>query len=132
MFALSTVLSTESVIMLSVLFLLFFKHWYIDFVRQTDEQVKYKGVYGHPVGLGHSAEHGLATALIFCIFISFGWAIFLGLVDFVLHYHIDYAKMRYGNRDIKTKQFWAQLGLDQFAHQITYLILTAFAVAIGT
>ena len=49
----------------------------------------------------------------------------LAVGDFVLHYHIDYCKMHYGNRDIKTPAFWAQLGLDQMAHQLTYIGIAA-------
>jgi hypothetical protein len=92
-------------------------------VNQTDEEVSGKGIYGNTKGIQHSLKHGFATFLIFAIFISLPTAIFVGFIDFVLHYHIDYVKMNYGNRDIRTKQFWAHLGLDQFAHYLTYLYL---------
>jgi hypothetical protein len=46
-----------------------------------------------------------------------------GIIDFIIHYHVDYCKMRFGNRDITTKAFWAQLGLDQLAHLFCYLLL---------
>lgn len=110
------------------LILLQIKHWYIDFVNQSDEEVAHKGVYLNWLGIKHSLKHGIATAIIFLLFVEFEGALLLGFIDFVLHYHIDYCKMRYGNRDIKTKQFWAQLGLDQLAHQITYLGLVALIV----
>ena len=45
--------------------LLFIKHWYIDFVIQTDEEVKHKGIYGNWTGIVHSLKHGLATLIIF-------------------------------------------------------------------
>ena len=105
-----------------LLWLLFFKHWYIDFVNQNDAEVKGKGIYGNWIGLGHSIKHGLATALIFGFFIwDFQVAVILGLIDTTIHYHVDYCKMRFGNRDITTPAFWAQLGLDQLAHYTTYL-----------
>ena len=102
--------------------LLFVKHWYVDFVNQNEEEVKCKGIYGNWIGLGHSIKHGVATALIFTFFVwEFETAIILGFLDFLVHYHVDYVKMRFGNRDIKTPAFWAQLGLDQLAHYSTYL-----------
>lgn len=113
---------------LAILTLLVIKHWYFDFVHQNDEHVKHKGIYGHPRGIEHSAWHGFATFLIFWLVLPLQAAVFVGLVDFFLHYHIDYVKMRYGNRDMTTKQFWAQLGLDQLAHMLTYIFLIWFMI----
>ena len=110
------------------LFLLFIflqiKHWYIDFINQSNEEVASKGIYGDRLGIDHSAKHGIGT--MFCIVAAIGtpyiaFAAILGFLDFILHYHIDWAKMNWGNRDIKTKQFWAHLGLDQMLHQLTYI-----------
>lgn len=102
--------------------LLFVKHWYIDFVDQNDEEVKHKGIYGDFVGMMHSIKHGLATALVFAIVDPFVVnVLLLGAIDAVLHYHIDWIKMKFGNRNIATRAFWAQLGLDQLAHYFTYL-----------
>jgi hypothetical protein len=108
--------------MFLVLIALFVKHWYIDFVNQTDEEVKGKGIYGNAHGIMHSLKHGVATGIIFALFVfNFEIAVVFGFVDFVLHYHIDFCKMRFGNRDITTKAFWMQLGLDQLAHAVTYI-----------
>ena len=113
---------------LLILVLLQIKHWYIDFVNQTDAEVASKGIYGDWPGIQHSGKHGLATMLIFIPFVGLQVAFILGMVDFVIHYNTDWAKMHYGNRDIKTKAFWAQLGLDQMVHQLTYLALIALVV----
>jgi hypothetical protein len=113
---------------LLILILLQIKHWYVDFVQQTDAQVKHKGIYGHPIGMVHSGWQGAFTAVIFWIWLPATDALFLGLVDFFLHYHIDYVKMHFGNRDITTKAFWAQLGLDQLAHQLTYIFLIWYTI----
>jgi hypothetical protein len=116
-------MTTEIIVFL---LLLQIKHWYIDFVNQSDIEVKGKGIYGNYHGLMHSAKHGLGT--IICALFVAGhtyiiFAIILGIVDFVTHYHIDWTKMNYGNRDISTPQFWNHLGLDQMAHQLVYLLL---------
>jgi len=103
--------------------LLFIKHWYIDFVIQTDEEVKHKGIYGNWTGIVHSLKHGLATLIIFiAVDVSVGIALAIALLDIVIHYHVDWTKMNFGNRDITTPQFWNHLGLDQLAHYLTYLI----------
>ena len=102
--------------------LLFIKHWYIDFVIQTDEEVKHKGIYGNWTGIVHSLKHGLATLIIFiAVDVSIGIALAIALLDTVIHYHVDWTKMNYGNMNIKTPQFWNHLGLDQMAHQFSYI-----------
>jgi Protein of unknown function (DUF3307) len=106
---------------LLVLILLQIKHWYIDFVNQSEEEVQYKGTYLDWRGVKHSLKQGVATMFVFFWFIDPISSFILGLIDFILHYHIDFCKIRFGNRDIKTPQFWAQLGLDQMAHQLTYI-----------
>jgi hypothetical protein len=107
---------------ITILVLLQIKHWYIDFVNQSEEEVNHKGIYLDWKGVKHSVKHGLGTFLCLFLFVyDVEVALILAAFDFVLHYHIDWIKMRFGNRDIYTKTFWAQLGLDQMAHQLTYL-----------
>jgi hypothetical protein len=105
-----------------ILVLLQIKHWYIDFVNQTAEEVAHKGIYLDWLGMKHSIKQGLGTFLCLYLFVhDVEVTLIMAFLDCVLHYHIDYIKMHYGNRDIKTPAFWAQLGLDQMAHQLTYL-----------
>lgn len=111
-----------------ILILLQIKHWYIDFVNQTDDEVAHKGIYLDWTGAKHSVKHGLATFVILFLFAPVGWAVFLAIVDIVLHYHIDWLKMNKGNRDIRTKEFWNHLGLDQMAHQIGYLLIVGILI----
>ena len=111
--------------------LLFIKHWYIDFVNQSMDEVHGKGIYGNWLGIRHSLKQGVATMAIF-LFLGCGLLIapFLGLLDFVIHYHTDWTKMHYGNRDITTPQFWNHLGLDQLVHYMTYLGLVYAATVL--
>ncbi len=106
-----------------ILILLQIKHWYIDFVNQTNEEIQLKGVYGNWKGIRHSVKHGLASILIFALFAPPGWAIILGIVDALFHYHIDWVKSNKGNKDVNDPEFWNHLGLDQLAHQIIYILL---------
>jgi hypothetical protein len=103
--------------------MLFIKHWYIDFVYQTDDEIQHKGIYGDWTGVKHSLKHGIATAVIVFLFTDITTGFLLGVIDAIIHYHTDYVKMRYGNRDIKSKQFWNHLGFDQLVHYSTYLFL---------
>lgn len=125
----------EAVLLLLVL--LQIKHWYIDFVDQDDEEVKHKGIYLDWLGVKHSLKQGVGTFFMFAVWITFFGAqvysylpfiISLSLLDFIAHYHIDWCKMNYGNRDITTPAFWNHLGLDQMAHQITYLLIAYLVI----
>jgi hypothetical protein len=110
-----------------VLGLLFIKHWYIDFVNQSDEEVKSKGIYGDGAGIGHSVKHGLGTMGAILVIFGGHYFIFAGtmaIIDAATHYHIDWMKMNYGNRDITNPKFWNHLGLDQMAHNFVYLFIT--------
>lgn len=114
-----------------ILVLLQVKHWYIDFVNQDMEEVNHKGKYLHWLGVKHSLKQGLGTLIVLCSVT--GWhyidvAIILATADFLAHYHIDWAKMNYGNRDITTPQFWNHLGLDQMAHQLCYIAIAGLTI----
>ena len=112
--------------MIAFLFRLFLKHYVVDFIMQTDDMVKGKGIYGNIHGINHSLQHGIGTAFasVICITQPIYWVI-LPIADALIHYHIDYIKMRFGCRDVTKPLFWNQLGLDQFAHYVTYLAMAA-------
>lgn len=115
--------------MLFVLTLLFIKHWYVDFVNQTAAEIESKSRYLSPQSMWHSAKHGIGTGIAFLLTgTSLFGAVLLALADFLLHYHIDWTKMSFGNRDISCPQFWSHLGLDQLAHSLTYLVLVYLAL----
>lgn len=109
----------------AILLCLFTKHFIVDFPLQTPFQWMNKGTYGHPGGLLHSGLHGIATILIFLFFTTAPLAIFLGFLDAIIHYHIDYAKMNLNRikewKCDKNPEFWTLLGLDQYLHALTYL-----------
>jgi hypothetical protein len=111
---------------LILLVLLFTKHFIIDFPLQTPYQYQNKGKYGHPGGLLHSGLHGATTFLILSFFTPL--AIVFGIVDFLVHYHIDWAKVKLNNHFQLTSenpQFWTLLGLDQYLHAMTYIAMVS-------
>jgi hypothetical protein len=115
-----------------ILALLFVKHWYIDFVNQSMEEVVGKGIYGNAHGIMHSIKHGIGTAIVMSLFLNdFPFAVMLGFIDFVLHYHIDWLKININkkyNYTTENPKFWAWLGADQLAHSLTYLWLVWMVV----
>lgn len=121
---------------LLLLLLLQVKHWYADFKIQTYMQTVRKGVWLDPIGISHSCEHIIATyvaLLIFSLFVSplAGLMILLiGLIEGILHYIIDFIKVKYGCKDNTKPLFWDQFGQDQLAHQICYLIMAAILLHI--
>lgn len=107
-----------------LLVLLQIKHWYIDFVNQDMEEVNHKGIYWDWRGMKHSVKQGIGTMACLMVIASpdyWEYCLIMGMIDFIAHYNIDWMKMNWGNRDIQTPAFWNHLGLDQMAHQLTYI-----------
>jgi hypothetical protein len=112
---------------LLILALLFSKHFIIDFPLQTPYQWQNKGTYGHPGGLLHSGLHGAATFVILSFFTPVAYL--FAIADFLVHYHIDWAKVKLNGHLQLTPEnprFWTLLGLDQYLHAMTYIALVTF------
>jgi hypothetical protein len=117
--------------MFEALFLLFVKHFVCDFPLQTSPWMyRNKGIYLHLGGIAHSAVHALGTWLVLVFFIG-EQAWLYALLDFIVHYHIDWAKLKLNKRfDLRpdnSNWFWILLGLDQLAHHITYFVIIYYA-----
>lgn len=113
---------------LALLLCLQIKHWYADFKIQTYMQTIRKGVWLDPIGISHSMDHvvcSLAALLVFSLFhaLSGSLIILVTLAEGTVHYIIDFIKVKYGCKDNTKPLFWNQFGLDQLAHQATYLIM---------
>ena len=112
-----------------LLFLLLqIKHWYADFCIQTYAQTVRKGIYRDPVGISHSIDH-IWTSLVVLLIFSFFFTIspidilVVAIAEGIIHYHIDWTKVHFGCKDLTKPLFWNQFGLDQLAHQITYIVM---------
>lgn len=120
---------------LFLLMLLQVKHWYADFKIQTYLQTVKKGVWLDPIGLSHTVDHvytTLVALILFSIFFPLDPAkiILVAFLEGFLHYIIDYVKVKYGCKDNTKPLFWNQFGLDQLAHQITYIIMAWYLLLI--
>jgi hypothetical protein len=104
------------------------KHFYADFVLQTYMQTVKKGVWLDPVGISHTTDHiwcTLVVLLLFSLFVPISGAviIIIALIEGAIHYLVDYNKVKYGSKDNTKPIFWTQFGLDQLAHQATYIAM---------
>jgi hypothetical protein len=119
-----------SLLLLSLL-LFQIKHFLFDFVLQNSYQIRHKGDYLHPGGLLHAGGHALGSIPALWMLtqapnVIAGFVLF----EFVLHYHIDWAKAhvdRALHLNHNNHAYWVVFGADQFAHQLTYLGM-AYAV----
>lgn len=109
-----------------LLILLQIKHFICDFPLQAfPYQYKNKGIYGHFGGILHSLIHTIGTFIVLYFFTE--KAIYLAILDGIIHYHIDWAKMnindKFNFRPDNSQLFWILLGFDQLLHQLTYLLI---------
>jgi hypothetical protein len=111
--------------------LLQIKHCYADFVLQTYMQTIKKGVWLDPIGISHTLDHiycTLITLLVFSFIVPLGAGVILltAVIEGIIHYLVDFTKVKYGSKDNTKPIFWTQFGLDQLAHQVTYLGMVAY------
>ena len=113
---------------LALLLLLHIKHWYADFKIQTYMQTVKKGVWLDPIGISHTIDHIWTTMVCLMLFslyhpVAAGTIVLVATLEGVYHYMIDYTKVKYGCKDNTKPLFWNQFGLDQLAHQLSYLVM---------
>jgi hypothetical protein len=116
---------------LLLLLLLQVKHWYADFKIQTYMQTVKKGVWLDPIGISHTLDHIWTTLIVLFIFsflhpITITAIVVIAVCEGIYHYMVDYTKVKYGCKDNTKPLFWNQFGLDQLAHQASYLAIAAY------
>jgi hypothetical protein len=107
------------------------KHWYADFKIQTYMQTVKKGIWLDPIGMTHTRDHILASVVALVLFslihpVSIVVIVVIVLLEGLTHYLIDFTKVKYGCKDNTKPLFWNQFGLDQLAHQTSYLVIAAY------
>jgi hypothetical protein len=118
---------------LLILTVLQIKHYIADFWIQSYAQTVRKGIYRDPVGISHTLDHVIGTLAVLAILTPFlpispAMILVCGLVDLIVHYHVDWLKVRFGCKDIAKPRFWRDFGADQLAHQLTYLLFAYLLV----
>lgn len=118
-------MAPQTALALSALLAFEVKHFLCDFVLQTAYQVRTKGIYGHLGGFIHSGLHiaGTIPALVI-MGASVRAAALILIVEFAIHYHVDWAKAKIDRTfqwGPQSQRYWILFGTDQFIHQLTYL-----------
>ena len=127
-------MTPDAVALLTVFLVLEVKHFVFDYPLQTAFQLKNKATYGHIGGILHAGLHVLGTSAAFLVVrpsLGVGAAILVG--EFLVHYHLDWAKGQLGRWLTLTPTdnlfLWA-IGADQLLHQLTYVAIAG--VLVGT
>lgn len=113
-----------AIFFVSMLVWLQFKHFVADYLLQPSWMLRGKGDVSKPGGYVHAALHACGSLPVYFFASLGGWQILLlAVIEFVIHYAIDYAKAVHGQRwphAVSTKTFWALHGADQLLHHLTY------------
>jgi Protein of unknown function (DUF3307) len=122
-----------AILVLAAVGVLMLKHAAADFFLQTPFQYCNKGIYGHPGGFLHAGIHVALTPLVYLLIApaSLLLAASIALGEFVVHYHIDWAKeqiTRSAGYTPQTPRFWHALGIDQLLHGLTYLVIVGVLI----
>ena len=111
---------------MEALILLLIKHSIIDLGLQPLSYPQGKGkanYFGYMGHLGHYIPHGVGTVFVLLFFVDPYTALLGGLIDWFLHWHIDFAKTHtraYFGWTNKDRQFWLLNAFDQLLHFSTY------------
>lgn len=103
------------------------KHFVADYLLQPGWILAGKGNIFHPGGYAHAGIHAVLSLVVLLLVgtpIGLAAAIFAG--EFVLHYALDYSKIQYSKGvhvESQPARFWALHGVDQLAHQLTYVAM---------
>ena len=125
-------MAADASLIIILMVILQIKHLIVDWCWQPAYEWQNKGTYGHLGGIRHAGKNAIGTGLCFAAFVPLQMVWVIVLIDFVIHYHVDWAKMNVnrlmGWGPTTHPQFWYLTGLDQFLHQVTYLFLIWLAV----
>lgn len=109
--------------------LLQLKHVIADYLLQSPYILQNRYRYGHPGGLLHVGYHVAGTVLVLAVF---GTALpviaLIGALEALFHYHLDWAKDNFTRKQglgTQDSLFWWAIGVDQFLHQLSYLVMIA-------
>lgn len=106
------------------------KHFIADYLLQFAWMIKGKQSFSHPGGYVHAAVHVVGTVIILKIAALPALIIVpIAIAEFVVHYALDYGKVRFGKDISSTKNprmYWALNGFDQLLHQLTYVAIIFF------
>lgn len=103
------------------------KHLVADFFLQNAKMIMGRERYWHMGRAQHAGVHALLSIVSFALFGTSPMLIFwIVLVEYVVHFHIDWGKARYSVAKKLTPdqpKYWYAMGTDQALHQLTYIAM---------
>ena len=116
--------------------LLQIKHLFGDYFMQTRKMLEGRSAYLHMGRAQHAAVHALLSIPVFLVTgAGYGFVLALIVAEWVVHFHLDWAKARYSEaRGLEPSQarFWGAFGVDQALHQLTYIVMVGAWVSYAT
>lgn len=127
------VTSYSTLLILLCLFQL--KHMLADYFLQTRAMLEGRSEYVHIGRFVHAGVHA-AGSLIALVLVGSSIMLILPmvLVEWAVHFHIDWGKGRYTAALNLTPQdagYWRAIGVDQALHQLTYVAMIWYWLAMG-
>ncbi len=109
-----------------LLFVLMCKHAICDLAIQSFRTPTDKYKYFNKGLHMHSLDHGIGAFIVLLFFVNPLYAALFAFIDYIFHWHIDWAKTnitrKYGwTKD--GKEFWRLQTFDQMAHYATYALI---------
>lgn len=103
------------------------KHMFADFFLQTKIMLDGRETYVHLGRFLHAAVHAAGSTLAFLLVgSSLAFIIPVVIVEWIVHFHIDWWKARHTSLQKLTPEdaaFWRATGVDQAMHQFTYVVM---------
>ena len=115
--------------LLILMVLLQVKHMFADYFLQPEFMRNGRDTYLHLGRLSHAGVHAIGTVLALLVVpTALPALLLLTVADFIIHFHIDWLKARMTDGAGLTPAdagFWRAAGVDQLAHQLTYVAILA-------
>ncbi len=117
----------HAVLIFKLLIIFQIKHYLADYLLQTEYMLgKFKAKDWEMPLLTHAGVHGLMTCAIVWYFVGWQLAIFMAVLDVIVHFTVDRVKaspFMFGRYQPHEKMYWIAHGADQFMHHITHYII---------
>lgn len=121
---------------LFLLILLQVKHMFADFYLQTPRMLEGRSKYVHFGRAQHALLHAVGSIIaLFLVGATLPVVVYILLAEWVVHYHIDWAKGWYSDVVGHTPAdagYWRAFGFDQALHQLTYVAMIWVWAVYGT
>ena len=115
----------RSTLSTTLLFLLLIKHSICDLALQgrfTSKQGDKKNLTDIK-GYLHAGDHAIGTFVVALLFAGLLPALGIALLDFILHFAIDFVKRKYTLKIPQSnKKYWVIQSIDQIAHYCCYFV----------